>query len=494
MSEMSKYRAKRTRNKQNHFHKRRRRVLIWAAAVLLVVAAVIVGILALYGFDYRNIPFMKKQQKKQTGPVYKQPMERVTALIVGVKDTSVGEEADAFLLASYDPKTKKLDVISIPKNLMIEITGKGTGDLKQAYTTGKISLAKASVEYLTGVKIDHYFKVSEKALARIVNELGGVTIAGKKMNGEAVTDYLSQNTADEKEINRLDRQNKLIAALKTKAASANIFNKMLSILSELRGAYDTDMGPAQVENAIIASVDTAPSNFKVATMPVKEVLVDQKYYYQPEQTAVDAMITRIFYSDKSNASKNLRVRVLNGVGEPGVATEAANKLIDKGYRVVDTKNADSFDYAETQIIIYAGNAQKTTLANKIKDALGVGKIVVNNLPQDVADVTVVVGMDYVNKNKVYTLTKKVEVLNGSGRSGLAAMYADKLTAGGYDVVNIANADRNDYSATVITIYVDNSIVRKMAEDIKILLGAGEITTADTPRTDIEVGMILGKDL
>ncbi|MFA5867501.1 MAG: LCP family protein [Actinomycetota bacterium] len=488
---MSRYRAKRTRNKQKYLRKRRRRVFIWAAAVLLIIAALIVGLFALIGFDYRNIPFLKKQA---VGPVYKQPAERVTALIIGVKDTSVGEEADAFLLATYDPKTKKLDVISMPKNLMVEIPGKGAGDLKQAYTTGKISLSKATVEYLTGVKINHYFKVSEKALARIVTELGGVTVAGKKLNGEGVTDYLSPNTADEKEIDRLGRQNKFITALKTKAAGADVFDKLLSILPKLRGAYDTDIGAAQVESVIMASVTTTASNFKVATLPVKEVLVDQKYYYQPEKTAVDAMITRIFYSDKSNTAKNLRVRVLNGAGDPGIATEVAEKLINKDYRVVDTKNADNFDYAETQIIIYASSAQKTALADKIKDILGVGKIVINNLPQDVADVTVIVGKDYVNKNKAYTLTKKVEVLNGAGRSGLAQTYADKLKAGGYDVVNTGNADRNDYSTTVITVYVDNTVVRKMAEDIKILLGAGEIKTAATPRTDIEVGIILGKDL
>jgi hypothetical protein len=97
MSEMSRYRAKRTRNKQKYLKKRRRRVYIWAAAVLLIVVALIVGVFALYGFDYRNLPFMKKQT---AGPTYKQPADRVTALIIGVKETSVGEEADAFLLAS----------------------------------------------------------------------------------------------------------------------------------------------------------------------------------------------------------------------------------------------------------------------------------------------------------------------------------------------------------------------------------------------------------
>jgi anionic cell wall polymer biosynthesis LytR-Cps2A-Psr (LCP) family protein len=491
MSELSRYRAKRTRNKQKYLRKRRRRVFIWTAAVLLIIVGVLVGVFALYGFDYTNLPFFKKAK---AGPAYSQPKERATALIVGVKDTSVGEEADSFLLVSYSPTSKKLDVISIPKNLMVDIPGIGAGDLKQAYTTGKISLTKATVEYMTGVKIDHYFKISEKGLARIVTDIGGVKIGGKQMNGEAVTDYLSPNTADEKEIDRLERQNKFITALKTQTSREEVFGKLLSILSGLRGAYDTDFGPAEVESIIMSSVDAPASGFKVMTLPVKEVMVDQKLYYQPEKTAVDAMITRIFYSEKSTASQNLRVRVLNGAGEPGVGSEVANKLIDEGYRVVDTKNADSFDYAETQLIVYSTNSQKLAMVTKIKNMLGVGKIVSNNLPQDVADLTVIIGKDYVNKTKTYTLLRKVEVLNGSGRGGLAATYGDKLKTAGYDVVNTGNADTSDYAKTIITVYVDNSQVRKMADEMKALLGVGEIKTSSTPRSDIEIGIILGKDI
>lgn len=493
MEELSSYRAKRTRNKQKYVRTRRRRVFIWSAALLLVVAIILVGVFALYGFDVNKLTFLKKQK---AGPAYTQPKDRVTALIVGVKDTAVGEDLDSIVVATYSPKTKRLETISIPKNTMVDIPGHGVAEIKQAYALGKISLTKAATEYLIGVKIDHYFKIDENGWRRLIDAMGGVSVAGRDMKGKDVAQYLLPKTKDEKELDRLKRQNIVIAAVKAKAGQTEVFAKLDETIKNLKGAYDSDFSAAETINLAVAVADIPTRSLKTQSLPVKEVVVNGKLFYQPEKTAVEAMITRIFASDKVASSKEstLKVRVLNGVGEPGVASDLAKRLIEAGYHVIDTKNADNFDYAETQLIVYSNKAEDIAAVTKIKNFLGLGKIVVNNLPQDVADVTIVVGKDYLTNNKEYVLLKKVEILNGSGRSGLATTYADKLKAAGYDVVNTGNADRTDYEATVITVYVDNTSVRQMANDIKITLGVGEIKISSAPRTDIEVGIILGKDL
>jgi hypothetical protein len=43
----------------------------------------------------------------------------------------------------------------------------------------------------------------------------------------------------------------------------------------------------------------------------------------------------------------------------------------------------------------------------------------------------------------------VQVLNGSGVSGIAARVASHLRDGGFRVVEVANADRQDYFATLV---------------------------------------------
>lgn len=492
MSDLSQYRGKRTRNKQKYLRKRRRRVFIWTAAILLILIAAGAAVFSLYGFDISKLPFMRQSN---AAAALKQPQERVTALVVGVKDSAVGEEAVSFAVATYSPTTKILDVISIPTATMVEIPGHGVGDIKQAYTLGKIALTESSVEYLTGIKINHYIKVTDKGFVKIVDAMGGVVLNGKNSTGKAAEEFLAATSKDEKELPRIERQNNLVLALQKKTNGDAVFGRLPSIVKSIQGDYDSDFSATQATDLVQVLASLQPAAVKAQTLPIKEVVVNLRVFYQPEKTAVDALIARVFPElAKSGKANDIKVRVLNGVGDPGIASDLAKLLNDNSYRVVDTKNADNFDYAETQILIYSNTARATNAAAKVKTLLGLGKTVVNSLPQDVADVTIIVGRDYADKVRQYTLLKTVEVLNGTDRAGFAATIGDKLTSAGYNVVNTGNADRTDYAATEIIVFVNNSQVKQMADDIAKLLGAGGVKIAATGRTDIEVSVILGKDL
>ena len=48
----------------------------------------------------------------------------------------------------------------------------------------------------------------------------------------------------------------------------------------------------------------------------------------------------------------IQIEVLNGCGVKGVADLYTNFLRDKGYDVIDYKNANHFNYEQTQLIIY----------------------------------------------------------------------------------------------------------------------------------------------
>jgi LCP family protein required for cell wall assembly len=472
--------------------KRRRRTFLIVAAVLLLIAAIFTGIFAIYDFDVNKLPFIRNKADER---VVTQPKERITTLVMVINETDASELLDAAVLVTYSPKTKKLDAISLPNNLMVEIPGQGVAELGQAYTQGKIALTKSTVELLLGIKVGYYIKLDSDGVKDVVDQIGGIELEGKKSGGKDAADFLNPRTKDEKELPRLERFNALMMALQRQANTDEVFDNLEKNVPELDGAYDADMSEAmQLDMARVMAALPAES-FKAQTLPVKEVLVNQQVFYQPEKTAVEAMITRVFPELRQTAKKiDVKIRVLNGIGEPGIASDLSKTLTDRGYRIVDTKNADAFGYAETQIIVYSDGDADVAAAEKIKTLLGVGKIVVNKLPQDVADVTIIIGADYADKVRKYELLKLVEVLNGTARTGLAAEIAEKLKAGGVTVVNTGNADRNDYATTIITIYIDNPQVAKFAADIKGILGKGEITVSQNPRADIEISVTLGKDL
>ena len=88
----------------------------------------------------------------------------------------------------------------------------------------------------------------------------------------------------------------------------------------------------------------------------------------------------------------IRVQILNGSGAIEASPRVAKKLVPAGGRVVLSGNADSFAYAQTQIVFYDRSQQQA--AERIRQALGTGRLVLGRQPLDVVDVTVVVGKDF----------------------------------------------------------------------------------------------------
>ena len=88
-----------------------------------------------------------------------------------------------------------------------------------------------------------------------------------------------------------------------------------------------------------------------------------------------------------------RIQILNGCGIPLVADKLAKQLINRGYQVGKTENADNFTYTETIIITNSRN-----FSDGVKLALLLG-IDTNNVSVDDTRVsnfkfTVIIGADY----------------------------------------------------------------------------------------------------
>ena len=85
----------------------------------------------------------------------------------------------------------------------------------------------------------------------------------------------------------------------------------------------------------------------------------------------------------------VRVQVLNGSGEGGVASKVAAFLREGGFHVVEVKNADRFDYFPTLVV--ARTDIKT--AEEVARYLGDPPVIRPAWNSDVAEVTVVLGSD-----------------------------------------------------------------------------------------------------
>ena len=85
---------------------------------------------------------------------------------------------------------------------------------------------------------------------------------------------------------------------------------------------------------------------------------------------------------------------------------------------------------------------------------------------------------------------RVVVLNGTGIDGLAARTAETLVRHGYEVLDVANAERK----TASTLILDHRGQTRRAQRVSSLLGGAVISAAPDADNPADVTIILGEDL
>ncbi|HAW60343.1 MAG TPA: hypothetical protein DCW86_02580 [Actinobacteria bacterium] len=330
------YRTQKRLERRQLRRKRLKLFLPILSALLLVVLLALGSIFWFGGQDFlaRVLKRQKPEVTRVSGPKEEPKKVKTTILVIGARENRDGELASGLLLMVYDSEAKKIGGVVFHEDTLVQIPGRGFERICEVLESG-IPTTLATVKNFMGVPIDYYLQLDYFDFERIVSNV-------------ALENFFDKAT-------------------KTSLSPSR--------RSELRGE--------------IARVDSL--NRHVIPLPVKPITVGRETYYEPKKDEVDHLVS-LFWGVKRGEDQQVRVVVLNGCGLPGVAGEVAQKLIEGNYKVIDTKNADNFNYAKTQILVY--NEHHKSTAFKIKDLLGVGVILSKSFSQDLADIAVVVGKDY----------------------------------------------------------------------------------------------------
>ena len=107
--------------------------------------------------------------------------DRVTVLLMGA-DTRPGDSglyrprSDSIMLLMLDPELKVASVLSVPRDLWVDIPGYGLNRINTAYFFGGGDLAMQTVQYNLGIRINYYVMVEFDAFTTFVDEIGGIDL------------------------------------------------------------------------------------------------------------------------------------------------------------------------------------------------------------------------------------------------------------------------------------------------------------------------------
>lgn len=164
---------------------------VFSVALLCFILAVGAGVFTYVKFynaeaaekDPADTASGKEDDNKSDEEEIKDPLQRaiskskrVNFLLLGME----GPRTDTIMFASFDTKSKKVDMISIPRDTYYYRKGHESADARKinaVYGNDGIDGIKNAVQKVLGdVPIEHYVMVDYKGVAKIVDALGGVEV------------------------------------------------------------------------------------------------------------------------------------------------------------------------------------------------------------------------------------------------------------------------------------------------------------------------------
>jgi len=108
---------------------------------------------------------------------YHTPSGQVNILLLGSDfRTNQGSRTDIILLISLFTKEKKINLISFPRDLYLEIPGFGQERINTTQSLGGFPMTRATFEYNFGIHLDHYIMTNFSGFQAIIDTLGGIDI------------------------------------------------------------------------------------------------------------------------------------------------------------------------------------------------------------------------------------------------------------------------------------------------------------------------------
>lgn len=368
-------------------------------------------------------PFQSAPARNDDTPAWTST-ERLNLLVLGI-DTRRGSDtqasrSDTVIVLTLDPQNRAAGMLSIPRDTVVPIPGRGEDKINAAYAFGGAELARRTVSGFLGVPIHAYALIDFEGFRGVVDAVGGVVVdaplpvrdeafptedfgltrmhlrAGPQlMDGETALRYArSRHGSDD--FSRAERQQRVIGALRQKASENALLLRLPSLVGQVSDAVRTDMDPALAVplGLLVSQIPTRDIERAVLRPPgpdgpgqLREVNGANGYFLAPLKDAVARLVAELFYDPRVRAEA-ARVEIRSvGVGS-SEARELRDDLARRRYQVVRVETVA--EQRRTGVLLL--NAQKRYSAERLARALGAS--LVDGGTQADADVVVLVGDDF----------------------------------------------------------------------------------------------------
>jgi polyisoprenyl-teichoic acid--peptidoglycan teichoic acid transferase len=326
---------------------------------------------------------------------------------------------DTMIVVSVDTESDFVRLLSIPRDLWVNIPDHGPDRMNTADLWGELAkegngpqVVKQTIYENLGIPIHYYVRVDFQGFMKIIDAVGGVDIDVEcplpdlelapgmvHMDGEQALLY-ARSRISSNDFDRSRRQRKILMALWQQHLNAGLIPKLPALWKAMQGTFQTDLPLDQVIRLAPIGLRLKPNQIlsqAIGPGQVQDwVSPGGAAVLLPLHDEIEALLTG-FYAPPDTAFlekiNKTRIQVLNGSPRQDADLLAATALSWPGFQVTSTGLANSQSYTATQVIVYRDGED---IAQTVASQLEVPRTAIQYRPDPASpvDIQVILGSDY----------------------------------------------------------------------------------------------------
>ncbi len=331
--------------------------------------------------------------------------DRINILLLGVggKGHDGPYLSDTIIVASLEPSTNKVSLLSIPRDLYVPIEGYGWKKINHASAYGNAdsgdgggALASKTISKILNIPIHYFVSVDFSGFQKLIDDVGGLNIyvensfidekypdndygyeplefreGWEKMDGERSLKYARSrhgNNGEGSDFARSKRQQKVLSAFKENVSDFRFWlnpKKIGQVMADLDNHIYTNLEMGEIISLASLTKENDLKSIKNIVLSdgpngfLYPSIINGMYVLLPKGndfTILKILAKNVFKPEEEQKqimekdSKILSIEIQNGTEISGLASRTAEKLKDDGFNISSITNAKEQNYENT--IIY----------------------------------------------------------------------------------------------------------------------------------------------
>lgn len=356
--------------------------------------------------------------------------ECFTCLFMGVN----GALTDFIMLGQYDPNTREIALLSIPRDTHVD--NSVDGKINSLYMGKYPEKVTKKVGEITGIEVQHYLVFNTKILRQLVDEIGGVTfdvpinmnyddpaqnlyihlkkgtqlLTGSK--AEQLVRFRHNNDGSgygNEDIGRIATQQKFIKTMAKEVLSAKNISKLGNLIKIALDGTKTDITMEIVSKYIDDAVTIKTDTIKSGTLPGVAKMGPSPYgyklaYYYHDEAKTKTLVDELF-STKEDASgdnevvettakvtNKIKLELLNASANMSILNAVVELLNEGEFDVVKIGNYPTTKTEASRIIDYGIGSEEEIKA--LSEELGIYTVEKSEEKVNNIKYSVIIGQNY----------------------------------------------------------------------------------------------------